>query len=76
MSKKGSNKLNNPVKHSSSENHKEYGITYDYTLFYGPWYYYFAAALNTKKSSTAIDKYQNLFPDFFIVGEKPEVLLL
>jgi hypothetical protein len=31
------NKLDNPVWHSLSENHKEYGITYDDTLFaYAP----------------------------------------
>jgi hypothetical protein len=29
-------KLDNPVWHSLSENHKEYGITYDETLFYAP----------------------------------------
>jgi hypothetical protein len=32
------NKLDNPVWHSLSENHKEYGITYDETLFYAPEY--------------------------------------
>jgi hypothetical protein len=32
--KTGSYKLDNPVWHSLSENHKEYGITYDETLFY------------------------------------------
>jgi hypothetical protein len=36
MSKTGSYKLDNPVWHSLSENHKEYGITYDETLFYAP----------------------------------------
>jgi hypothetical protein len=38
MSKTGSYKLDNPVWHSLSENHKEYGITYDETLFYAPEY--------------------------------------
>jgi hypothetical protein len=36
MTKTGNNKLDNPVWHSLSENHKEYGITYDDTLFYAP----------------------------------------
>jgi hypothetical protein len=53
MTKTGNNKLDNPVWHSLSENHKEYGITYDDTLFYAP-EYCFGAALNTKKSSNAI----------------------
>jgi hypothetical protein len=55
-----------------SENHKEYGITYDETLFYAP-SIPFGAALNTKKSSNAIAQYCNLSPNFFIVGEKPEI---
>jgi hypothetical protein len=46
--KTGSYKLDNPVWHSLSENHKEYGITYDETLFYAE-YCPFGAALNTKK---------------------------
>jgi ribosomal protein S18 acetylase RimI-like enzyme len=73
MSKTGSYKLDNPVWHSLSENHKEYGITYDETLFYAPEYCPFGAALNTKKSSSAIAQYCNLSPNFFIVGEKPEI---
>jgi hypothetical protein len=34
MTKTGNNKLDNPVWHSLSENHKEYGITYDDSVFY------------------------------------------
>jgi hypothetical protein len=49
MIKTGSYKLDNPVWHSLSENHKEYGITYDETLFYAPEYCPFGAALNTKR---------------------------
>jgi ribosomal protein S18 acetylase RimI-like enzyme len=73
MSKKGSNKLDNPVWHSLSESHKEYAIAYDDTLFYDPEYCPFGAALNTKKSSNAIEQYSNLSDNFFIVGEKPEI---
>jgi ribosomal protein S18 acetylase RimI-like enzyme len=73
MSKKGSNKLDNPVWHSLSESHKEYAISHDDTLFYDPEYCPFGAALNTKKSSNAIAQYSNLSDNFFIVGEKPEV---
>ncbi len=73
MSKKGSNKLDNPVWHSLSESHKEYAISHDDTLFYDPEYCPFGAALNTKKSSNAIAQYSNLSDNFFIVGEKPEI---
>jgi predicted GNAT family acetyltransferase len=73
VTKTGNNKLDNPVWHSLSENHKEYGITYDDTLFYAPEYCPFGAALNTKKSSNAIAQYSNLSDNFFIVGEKPEI---
>ena len=73
MSKKGSNKLDNPVWHSLSESHKEYAIAYDDTLFYDPEYCPFGAALNTKKSSNAIEQYSTLSDNFFIVGKKPEI---
>jgi ribosomal protein S18 acetylase RimI-like enzyme len=73
MSKKGSNKLDNPVWHSLSESHKEYAIASDDTLFYDPEYCPFGAALNTKKSSNAIAHYFKLASNFFIVGEKPEI---
>jgi ribosomal protein S18 acetylase RimI-like enzyme len=73
MSKKGSNKLDNPVWHSLSESHKEYAIAYNDILFYDPEYCPFGAALNTKKSSNAIAHYFKLASNFFIVGEKPEI---
>jgi hypothetical protein len=67
MSKTGSYKLDNPVWHSLSENHKEYGITCDETLFYAP-YCPFGAALNTK-SSSAIAQYCNLSLIFLLLAK-------
>jgi hypothetical protein len=51
MTKTGNNKLDNPVWHSLSENHKEYGITYDDSVFYA---WVLLGALNTKKVPTRL----------------------
>jgi hypothetical protein len=68
MSKTGSYKLDNPVWHSLSENHKEYGITCDETLFYN--YCPFGAALNTKSSSAIANNL--IYPLIFLLLAKSQ----
>jgi hypothetical protein len=72
---KTGNKLDNPVWHSLSENHKEYGITYDDTLFYAPEYCPFGAALNTKRVPT---RFANIliYPNFLLLAKSQKSLLL
>jgi hypothetical protein len=71
MSKKSTNKLDNPVWHSLSESHKEYAISNDDTLFYDPEYCPFGAALNTKKSSNAIAQY-SIYQIIFLLLAKSQ----
>jgi hypothetical protein len=75
VTKTGNNKLDNPVWHSLSENHKEYGITYDDTLFYAP-SIALLAALNTKKVPTRLPNILIYQIIFLLLAKSQKYLLL
>jgi hypothetical protein len=54
------------------QRHKEYGITYDDTLFYAPEYCPFGAALNTKRVPTRLPNIL-IYPLIFLLLAKTEI---
>lgn len=66
-------KLDNPVWYSLSETHSDFAILYPSISFYKPEYCLFGAFLNIQNYTSDIEEYSKLNPDFFILGEKPEL---
>ena len=67
------NKLDNPVWNSLSENHTEFAIDYNGTLFYNPDYCPFGGFAELESTLHSTGKYASLCENFFIVGEKPKI---
>ncbi len=66
-------KLNNPVWHSLNEVHKKFCVGNDNVKFYRPKYSPFGSFTNYNTIDIYIDKYADLTPIFFVVGEKPMI---
>lgn len=68
------NKLDNPVWYSLSENHQKFAIDYGKTKFYHPDYGPFGGFTALGNTAIATQKYSALIDNFFIVGEKPQIV--
>jgi len=68
------NKLDNPVWYSLSENHQEFAIDYGNTKFYNPDYGPFGGFIALENTAIATQEYSALIDNFFVVGEKPEIV--
>lgn len=68
------NKLDNPVWYSLSENHQKFAIDYGKTKFYHPDYGPFGGFTALENTTIATKEYSALIDNFFIVGEKPEIV--
>ena len=69
----GNHKLDNPVWHSLSETHKDFGIDYGTIKFYHPDYCPFGGFTAFDKMEDSISEYAKLANTFFIIGQKPIV---
>jgi GNAT superfamily N-acetyltransferase len=69
----GIDKLDNPVWHSLSENHKDFALDYKGFKFYSPEVCAFGGCImDPKNSERALDQYAALTDSFYVVGEQPE----
>ncbi|WP_435264104.1 GNAT family N-acetyltransferase [Tenacibaculum sp. nBUS_03] len=64
-------KLENPVWYSLSETHSKFAIDYEGVKFYNPDFCPFGAFTNLNQTESAIEKYANLTPSLFVVGQEP-----
>jgi GNAT superfamily N-acetyltransferase len=69
----GNHKLDNPVWHSISETHKDFGIDFGTIKFYHPDYCPFGGFMATDNMENSISEYAKLANNFFIIGQKPIV---
>jgi GNAT superfamily N-acetyltransferase len=69
----GNHKLDNPVWHSVSETHKDFGIDFGTIKFYYPDYCPFGGFIATDNMEDSISEYAKLANTFFIIGQKPIV---
>jgi GNAT superfamily N-acetyltransferase len=67
------NKLDNPVWHSVSETHKNFGIDCGNVKFYHPDYCPFGGFIALDNIEHSISEYAKLVDSFFIIGQKPNV---
>lgn len=67
-------KLDNPVWYSLIETHQELALVYDDIRFYDPDFCPFGAAVQPLgKTSTSLKEYARLSPDFYVVGDRPQL---
>lgn len=66
-------KLDNPVWHSLSENHRGFSVDYTDIKFYHPDYCPFGGFETGKSVANHINDYATLVDNFFIIGDKPEL---
>ncbi|MDR6844872.1 GNAT family N-acetyltransferase [Flavobacterium granuli] len=67
----GNHKLDNPVWHSVSETHRDYGIDYGTIKFYHPDYCPFGGIVALDNIEQYISEYAKLASNFFIIGQRP-----
>ena len=67
----GNHKLDNPVWHSISETHKDFGIDFGTIKFYHPDYCPFGGFITIDNIEQSISEYAKLANTFFIIGQKP-----
>ena len=73
MNPRDDKKLDNPVWHSLSESHQNYGVDYGDIKFYHPDYCPFGGFEKVEGIAKYIYEYSMLVNNFFIIGEKPEL---
>ena len=66
-------KLDNPVWHSVSETHKNFGIDFGTIKFYHPDYCPFGGFVAFENTEKPISEYAKLANNFFIIGQKPNI---
>jgi len=64
-------KLDNPVWYALGESHQKFAIDYHGTKFYHPDYCPFGGFLQAETTAACIDKYSELTPGFYVVGDEP-----
>src|SRR5690606_608467 len=69
-----SEKLDNPVWSSLSENHDKFCLNFGKVKFYNPEYCPFGAFVDQNISTDAMEEYSHQSNNFFVVGNKPTEL--